>query len=297
MLYQTLRRTCLTIVIAAMLGVPAWHLARDNAEGAGLAGGGRWADVADAAGLSSVTPSLLGTPWSFGVFDVEFLDPLAGLSLLVTGGGSVGILVALLPTVLLVILLGRFFCGWLCPYVPVLAASNALRSLAAKLGIHLPDVKLGRGTPFVVLGCLLVLTAIGGAVIAPLVYPPAIIGRELFRAVFFGGIGAGVSVIVFAFVLDTLVSRAGFCNYLCPGGALFRIVGVSSPVRVVRQPQACTDCGDCNLVCSLDQSPMTDGLDSGCERCGKCVVSCPTQALRMSLGQPLAVLIHGGPAR
>jgi ferredoxin-type protein NapH len=198
---------------------------------------------------------------------------------------------------LLVVVLGRFFCGWMCPYVPILAASDATRTLLARLGMNLPDMKLDRGTPFVVLLCVLLLTAIGGAVIAPLVYPPAVIGRQLFRAVFFGGIGAGSLFIVLTFAFDTFVSRAGFCKYLCPGGALFRVLGVVSPVRVKRDPQACESCATCNLVCNLEQSPMTDGLDSGCERCGKCVAACPNDALRMTAGRPVAVLIHRGGKR
>jgi ferredoxin-type protein NapH len=198
---------------------------------------------------------------------------------------------------LLVVALGRFFCGWMCPYVLILAASNATRTLLAKLGMNLPDMKLDRVTPFVVLSCVLLLTAIGGAVIAPLVYPPAIIGRQLFRAVFFGGIGAGFLFVALTFAFDTFVSHAGFCKYLCPGGALFRVLGVVSPVRVKRDPQACESCATCNLVCNLEQSPMTDGLDSGCERCGKCVSACPNEALRMTVGRPVAVLIHRGGKR
>jgi ferredoxin-type protein NapH len=292
MLYQWLRRTCLTLTLAAMLLVPLWHLGAINAEGAGLADGGRWSEIAEASGMSTITPQLLGTPWSFEILGIELLDPLAGVSLLATGSATAGVLLALLPPLLLIMLLGRFFCGWMCPYVPILAASNATRALLSKLGVDLPDIRLDRATPFVILVCVLLLTAIGGAVIAPLLYPPAIIGRQLFRAIFFGGIGAGSFVIVLAFAFDTFASRAGFCRYLCPGGALFRIIGVASPVRVRRNYLLCEDCGECVLACSLDQSPRTDGFDSGCERCGKCVAACPNNALRMTAGRPLARLIR-----
>lgn len=280
MLYPLLRRSCLTLTFAALLIVPAWHLAHVDAEGAGLAGGGPWSRLAP----GGVAPPMLGVLWSVELFGVEFLDPLAGASLLATGNVSAGILIALLPTVLLVVLLGRFFCGWLCPYVPVLAASNGIRAIAGKLGLALPDVRLGRGTPFVVLLCVLLLTAFGGVVIAPLLYPPAILGRQLFRAVYFGGIGVGALAVAAAFVLDTFVSRAGFCRYLCPGGALFRVLGTVSPVRVARDPKICEACGSCDLACNLGQSPSSDRLDSGCERCGKCVAACPNQALRMTIG-------------
>jgi ferredoxin-type protein NapH len=145
----------------------------------------------------------------------------------------------------------------------------------------------------VVLASVLLLTALGGAVIAPLFYPPAILARQLFRAVYFGGIGAGLTVVVLAFLLDTFVSRGGFCASLCPGGALFRVIGMFSPVRVQRDRAACEHCGSCDAICSLAQSPMTDRLDSGCERCGKCVAVCPPGALRITVGRPLARLVAG----
>ena len=61
----------------------------------------------------------------------------------------------------------------------------------------------------------------------------------------------------------------------------------TAPTRVT---DACDDCGACDLACSLDQSPMTDRLDSGCERCAKCVSACPCNALRMTAGRPLLTL-------
>jgi ferredoxin-type protein NapH len=295
MLYQWLRRSCLALSCAALYVVPAWHLARLRGNGAGPAAGSNWADLAVSAGVPEMAPGIVGTPWSFRIFGIELLDPLAGVSLLLTGGGASAILIAILPWVILAALLGRFFCGWLCPYVPVLAAANGLRALLRRLGAGPPDLQPDRATPFVLLGCILLLSVAGGAVLAPLVYPPAILGRQLFSAVFYGGVGAGSAVIVLAFLIDTFISRAGVCRWLCPGGALFRLLGIASPVRVRRDREACDDCGTCDEVCSLAQSPMTDGLDSGCERCGKCVASCPQVALRLAAGKPIAVLFRREP--
>ena len=189
MLYQWLRRACLAISLGALLVAPAWHLGTVY-EAAGLAGPGPWARLADAAGLSSAAPWMLGVLWSAEVFGVELLDPLAGISLRVAGHLDVSMLIALALPLLLVAVLGRLFCGWICPYVPILALSNGVRTLAAKVGLRLPDRRLDRGTPFVVLLGLLLVTAIGGALMAPLVYPPAVIGRHLARTVYFGGLGA-----------------------------------------------------------------------------------------------------------
>jgi len=281
--YQALRRASLAVSLFLVVGLPLWHLRAVGAASAGLSGGGRWAALAGGIGFSRGAPPLLGAPGSVDVFGLELLDPLLVLGVALAHGLTSSLVLVALPALVLVLLLGRFFCGWVCPYVPLLAASNALRWLLGRVGVRLPDVRLPRQTSLVVLVAVLGATAVLGTQVAPLFYPPAVIGREAWRAVFFGGLGAGALAVGTVFVFDTFVSRAGFCRSLCPGGALFALLGAASPVRVERDVPRCTDCTVCDVVCNLGQRPMTDQLDAGCERCGKCVSACPTGALAMRL--------------
>lgn len=284
--YQALRRISLAISFLVTLAIPIWHLRSISSQSAGMSGGGRWAQLAEATRLPVTAPPLVGGPAAIDVFGLELIDPISSLSVLLTAGPSWTLLWAAWLALLLVIVLGRFFCGWICPYVLVIAASNAARSLLARMGFRTRDVPLPRRLSMVSLALVLIATIVTGSQIAPVLYPPAIISREVFRAVFYGGLGLGALVILGAFLFDTLVSRAGFCRYLCPGGALFGILGVLSPVKIVRTPAKCTDCNICDAVCNLLQNPMTDRLDQGCERCGKCVSSCPTDALAIRFAKP-----------
>jgi ferredoxin-type protein NapH len=285
------RRLVLACSTASFFLLPLWHLKSIDGDRV-LGGGSRFGPLAQQLPLPAEAPPILGVPWSLQLWGLEFLDPLAAAGLFVAGRGGWLILLGVLPTFALVALLGRFFCGWLCPYVPILAASQALRSLLAKIGVKTGDRTLPAKTPFWILLGLLIFTAVFGSQIAPLFYPPAVFGRQLFRATFFGAMGSGALLIAAAFVLDTTVSKAGFCRYLCPGGALFRVIGLASPIRVKRTVSKCTNCTACDVVCNLAQRPMIDALDSGCERCGKCIASCPTKALEFSVGSPKLVLIH-----
>jgi ferredoxin-type protein NapH len=257
--YQWVRRSFLAFSFSLTFLLPLWHLrAIERAE---------------------ATPLLSGAPTSVWVGFFELVDPLESLAAALFRGVDLPLVLTVLPGVLLVVVLGRFFCGWACPYLPLLAASNAARFVLARVGIPTADVKLPRVTSRVVMVGVLLVGSVLGVQLVPLVYPPAIIGREMFRVLFYGSLGAGGLVVLAAFLFDTFVSRAGFCRSLCPGGAMFSVLGTPSPLRVVNDRSKCTDCTVCDVVCNLGQSPMNNQLDSGCERCGRCIASCPTKAL------------------
>lgn len=280
--YQRLRRGVLALSILITVLGPLAQLERLH----GADSEGRFITLARWLHLSIDPGLLLGAPWTIRVLGLEILDPVAAISLLFAAGPTTKIVLGALPALVLVAFFGRFFCGWLCPYIVLISAGNALRALLARLGFRAPDRSFSKNTAFFVLGGCLLLATITGSQLVPLFYPPAVVARELPRALYFGVPTLGLGALGLALSFDVLVSRAGFCRYLCPGGAVFRLIGWRSKVRVVREESKCTDCTACDVVCNLLQSPMTDRTDSGCERCAKCVAVCPTRALTISLGHP-----------
>ena len=287
--YTSVRRLVLAASTLFVVGVPAWHLARFAADG--TLASARGTAIAERLSPSGV-PYAVGAPWSANVWGIEFLDPLAALGVAVASGPTAALLIATFASLVLIVIFGRFFCGWLCPYVPILAASKAARSLLEKLGLRPRDVQFERSLPIIVLVALLLITAISGSQVVPLLYPPSVVGREVFKAIFLGGFGLGMTVVIAAFCVDTFVSRAGFCRSLCPGGAVFSLLGLMSFVTVKRDEEACIDCGICDRVCGLGQLPMTDVVGAGCERCGTCVNACPTDALSVAVASRPALLVE-----
>jgi len=265
--YQRVRRTVLALSVLTVVGMP--FLAA------------RFLDRAFPAGL------VVGATGSIRVLGIELVDPLLSAGVWLARGARPGLLAAALPVLLLVIVLGRFFCGWLCPYLPLLALSHSVRWGLGKVGVPLLDLRLPGWLRFAVLGSVLAGSAALGVQLAALVYPPALLARTAYRLAFGLGLGGGVTMLAAVWLFDTTISRAGFCRSLCPGGALFSLLGAASSVRVRRVQSRCTDCTACDAVCNVGQHPMSDLVDAGCDRCGRCVAVCPTRALSLSLdGRP-----------
>ena len=79
-------------------------------------------------------------------------------------------------------------------------------------------------------------------------------------------------------------SRRAVCRYLCPGGALYSLLGKFRVVRIRRKPSECIKCVKCDDVCGLGLKPMVDLTGMECNNCTACIAVCPTDALTLSFG-------------
>jgi len=79
------------------------------------------------------------------------------------------------------------------------------------------------------------------------------------------------------------VARRGFCRYLCPGGALYSLLGSFRLFRIQRKVEVCNDCAKCNAVCQFGLDPLRDKFTNECNNCTACIQACPTDALGFSI--------------
>lgn len=228
--------------------------------------------------------ALKGTTWSATLFGLKLSDPLAVVGQMAASLSVYWpfLLTALLPIVVS-LLLGRVFCGWICPATFIYELNDNLATWLRRLGVPVSARKLDRRLKYLILGLGVVLSAVTGSVVYAAIYPPAIVGRELYYAIAAGGLGAGASFFLLTLLFDLMVARRGFCRYLCPGGALYSLLGRYRLLRIQRKVERCNDCAKCNAICQFGLDPLNDGFGQECNNCSACIAVCPTDALEFRL--------------
>lgn len=225
-----------------------------------------------------------GNTWSASLFGLKISDPLAVIGQIFASGSLYWafIITALIP-VLATLLFGRFYCGWICPATFIYELNDNLAAWLRKAGLPVSRRKLDRRIKYAVLLVGLLLSALVGTVMFGSIYPPAIIGREIYYSIALGGFGAGAVFFLMTLLFDLMVTRRGFCRYVCPGGALYSLLGRYRIFRIKRNVETCNDCAKCNVVCQFGLDPLQDDFGMECNNCTACIAVCPTDALSFTV--------------
>jgi polyferredoxin len=188
--------------------------------------------------------------------------------------------------------LGRFFCGWICP----LGALQQLVSwVAGPTRRKLPKINRYRrwfNLKYVILTVLLVWAALGVNHIG-WIDPIALLHRGVasgVRPLWHGGLSPAGWVSFGLLALILLLSAAHprfFCRAACPLGALLGIAARLAPLRIRRDPAgSCTGCTLCLFACQGADEPLERHRVSECHVCLNCIGSCAEESLRYGVEQP-----------
>ncbi len=188
--------------------------------------------------------------------------------------------------------LGRFVCGWLCPFgfaqdllfrVPVIK-----RYVPSRPDKFLRVIKYGILIVFVLLLPMFVLDFVGqgqpwfckwicpsGTLMAG--WPLSILNdgiRETIGFLFFWK----TAILIGLLILSMFVYRP-FCKYLCPLGAIYGMFNPISFYRFRLNESLCTNCNACLQVCKMNVNVKKHPNSPECIRCGDCLNVCKTKAL------------------
>ncbi len=196
--------------------------------------------------------------------------------------------VFLVLLLLLTVVLGRFFCGYVCSFGllgdAVYAAGDAL---AKKLGIRrkpLPaKVELAlRGIKYVVLVAICAAVLMGFYTAINNNSPWTVFGKLANLSV--SGVTAVGAVLLGLAVVGMLLKERFFCEFLCPLGALFSLMPTLPTGRMRRQRPKCRkNCAACKHACPVSIEPKGRLLAGECIMCNGCADVCPQQNVTCGL--------------
>lgn len=184
-------------------------------------------------------------------------------------------------TIGLILMFGKLWCGYICPFGFIQELVYKLRGF---LGIkpltltqkHKDVIKIVK---YAVL--LIFVVGLGFCDICPVrfVLPPL------------NGVATGLEVGLIVAVITmvaALFSERFFCR-ICPMGAIMGILNKFSPWKIKKDCISCTECGICYEVCPMDireiytEREKEDVTDVDCIFCNKCIDNCPEkEALSLS---------------
>ena len=200
--------------------------------------------------------------------------------------------------ILLGVLLGRFVCGFLCPFgwfqelihkIPLprkklstkkLRPLRYLKYLILLLTVTLPLIftnEVGLGDPFFckylcpqgVLEGALPLAAVNSGIRAAL-----------------GALFTWKAAVLLTVIVCSVLFYRPFCKWLCPLGAFYALLNRVSLFQMQVDTHKCVSCGACAKACKMDVDITKNPNHAECIRCGMCIKACPTGAIcyRYGLG-------------
>jgi len=190
-----------------------------------------------------------------------------------------------LAVLILTALLGRVFCGWVCPLGSLQQLVSWIAGPQRRKRPKLNRYRRWFALKYLVLVVGLVVAAFGLNLLGwidpiPLLHRGVAMGvRPLWHG---GQMTAGW--VSFALVAAILLLSAWmprfFCRAVCPLGAMLGVVARVAPVRIRRSGTDCTGCTLCLMACQGADEPLGDHRVSECHVCLNCLDVCKEQGLR-----------------
>jgi polyferredoxin len=209
-------------------------------------------------------------------------------------------LVLIVPT----LVLGRFFCNWMCPYGTLhqfigwlfntrrnldKVAINRFRSVfqlkyvilivfgvlavfgMLQIGLLDPIVIMHRTFATTVAPAVDLAADKGG--VPALMFSPGSPEQHVFYGAWF------VGLVILVLVGMNLIIPRFFCRVLCPLGAFLGVLSRFAWWRIDRDLTRCTDCNLCMSHCEGASDPQAALRKSECFVCFNCIDDCPEDAL------------------
>lgn len=197
--------------------------------------------------------------------------------------------------ILLGVLLGRFICGFLCPFGWF---QDLLHKIPSKK-ISTTKLKPLRLLKYAVLLFSVVLlpallvndVGLGEPIFCKYICPQGVLEGAIPLSIVDSGIRATLgllfawkfTILVVLILLSVFIYRP-FCKWICPLGAIYGLMNRVSMTQMNVDKDKCVSCGKCARACKMDVDVTKTPNHFECIRCGMCVTACPTDAVSIRFG-------------
>ena len=197
--------------------------------------------------------------------------------------------------ILLGVLLGRFICGFLCPF-------GWFQELLHKIPTKKLSTKKLKPLTYLKYAVLLVMVVLlpaflvndvgmGDPFFCKYLCPQGVLEGAIPLSLANSGIRAALgslftwkfSILLSVIVLSIVFYRP-FCKWLCPLGAFYALFNRVSLFQMKVDKSKCVSCGKCARACKMDVDVTKTPNHTECIRCGMCIRACPTGAVCFRYG-------------
>lgn len=209
-------------------------------------------------------------------------------------------LIEFVTVMLATILMGRWFCGWICAFGAYndLIYFVAQKIFKGKFKVNENVDSILKYAKYVVLLFIIIISWTFGSNILESTSPWDVFGQITDVSTVFSSLLIGLIFLILITIGAAFVERF-FCRYLCPLGAIFSIISKIGIVKINKPKADCGKCKACTMNCSMGlKLYKVDEVRGGeCINCLKCTEVCPRRNAKINiLGQDLDQNLAGSVA-
>ena len=173
-------------------------------------------------------------------------------------------IVGLTLFIVLALLFGRIFCGYLCPIGAV-----------QELVYHIPSKKVKiKNKKMTILFRAAFFFAF---IVIAIFFSQGVLSYFGLKEFFYLDYMSPFFYVFLFLTISSIFVYRPFCRFFCPYGLLLSLASIKSMFRL-RRTDACIECGKCERACPTNEASRMD-LKQECYMCNRCVDACPVNAI------------------
>lgn len=239
-----------------------------------------------------------------GLYSMTFSELKTVYQMIIKGNfdffAAVPSLVEFIAIMLLTVVIGRWFCGWICGFGAyndfIYFISKKVFKVKFKVNEKVDYVL--KYIKYLILIFIIVISWTMGSSILESTSPWDVFGQITDISNVVSTLLVGLIFLILITIGAAFVERF-FCRYLCPLGAVFAIISKIGIVKINKPKDECGKCRACTINCSMGlQLYKINGVRGGdCINCLKCTDICPRSNANINvLGKDVDAKLTGSVA-